>query len=760
VATAGRERQFWFGIGKRSAAAYLYRRDWLYRRVESIEFLSPRSARRCVSVDFEFPMGLLPELGRRAARFGRLVPLSTVPKWPPLTDFDFEGPDGRALSLYVGDTNKALDYGLVIGIAGTVCKLTPRLDAKLAEVVSSGEPSNRLVTETTRLLAAELAAGVRRDMPEEVRRLRSGYAKEAVDLAGQLGNRSILWAPVAAERGEDMLVKFSYLDSLGGLTHDRRAMWKQLLIGCSWWQRTIVLSLPHAGLHTRYHLDVLPPAPGVELTRIQLFGWPGPAEIDELLTVDEDHQVGSSTADGGGSTSGTAATDARDPKGNPDTTGPREAAGAAAGANAEPEAETNPGVPEYSAVVDGRAILYRGYGEARSHRQFVHLRLAASRHGFITGCTVSATVITVMMTAVFAWLAFADQNLDSTIVLLAAVPVVLGYVLVRPGVTDVERLHLVGVRTMALAAGALPIVGAFSLLFAHKTGDSVSSVVRNVWGLLVIASWTVMGGLIMSWFYAARQDAGASIAARGAAEDQKARPLAPTNGIVLGVALVAGYILSSRAATVWHRPAAARYLVSHRGQVVVGELCLAAGAVMLYGILARLWQVLAPRRTEAEATDRRNFRRLVIYPGLTWIWLTILGAVTTAWLALTAIVLRTGSGQVAVTNRLSLSWLATVEHFDWLIVLLPGVVFGVATTRRLVKHRERVLVQDATSGLVAAGTAAACVVGLCCARIVLWAIPGVGSLPPMWPGIAIAVFMMILAVGLPVRPQEVPVPHQ
>src|SRR5437588_5600424 len=99
----------WFEVGRASAEAYLRRRKWLVRRVESIRFVGRGSVERHVSVDFELPADL-PALGERAQPDAKLVPVSVFAKWPPLMGFSLRGPDGRPVSLYVRDTNKALDF--------------------------------------------------------------------------------------------------------------------------------------------------------------------------------------------------------------------------------------------------------------------------------------------------------------------------------------------------------------------------------------------------------------------------------------------------------------------------------------------------------------------------------------------------------------------------------------------------------------------------------------------------------------------------
>jgi hypothetical protein len=246
----------WFGIGKDSAREYACRKDWLFRRVESIEFLGKRSVMRSVSVDFEIPPRL-PSLGKRAAKGTVLVPISVFQKWPPLMRFSLVGPDGHPSSLYLRTTNKQLDFGLLLGIAELalgsaarrdrallsriveipqsclrLCRrrhnrkqkwgvlrerahLPRDLQEALALVIATDQPASGDVETATNLLEGELL----KKLEGELRRERSiggseiaGQIAATVDLAAQLAASSILWVPVAGSRGTDRIVKFSYLD--------------------------------------------------------------------------------------------------------------------------------------------------------------------------------------------------------------------------------------------------------------------------------------------------------------------------------------------------------------------------------------------------------------------------------------------------------------------------------------------------------------------------------------------------------------------
>lgn len=567
---------FWYGVGRQSAATYLIRSEWLYRRVESIEFVGRYSVRRRVSVDFEIPSGL-PSLGTRARPDGRLVPVAALQKWPPLTGFDFIGPDEHPISLYMRDTTKALDLGLLVGLAESVIgRISPAMADGFTYIVSHETPDERELAAVVHGIRIELEHAVEDITDPGEREQASQRMKETIDFAGRLSNSSLLWVLVTGTPGTDWIVKFSYLDP-----HvDTNRPWKRVLIGCSWWQRTIDLWLPHAGLHTRYHLDVLPPAPGLVLKSASLVALRGP------------RGAGASTA--------------------------RPATGQDAR-------------PEYSRIRDGRAIIYRGAREAPSHRIFLRVRIAASREGFISGCAISAAVVAALMTASFIWLPAANRNIDATVVLLGAVPVVLGYVLVRPGETAFERYHLVGVRRMTVISGSLPIVGAITLVLTRNGDTSLPGSAKDVWAILVIASLLLAVALAMSWFHAVNPDAGEQIIAPR--QPRTWRLIAPRSAIIFAVGVLTGSLLESQPYSHVGHAALAVYLAHHKLRVLSAIVITGAGVLALYGFLVGAWQGLVPRDSTRRA--RRLFRCLVVYPGVAWIWVTMALLSLTVWLTIT-----------------------------------------------------------------------------------------------------------------------------
>jgi hypothetical protein len=554
----------WQEIGRGSAAAYLERSTWLFRRIESIEFVERSAVRRRVSVDFHMPETPDPPEGKLAEKV-RLVPLSTTPKWPPLAQFSLWGADGAPASLYRRDTNKALDFGLLTGVVDGICRdagsdpMREDLREWLATLVCSDQPPKhavqRIIGDMREFLAAITATRSDERLAER--------AAQALDLAGLLATSSMLWVPVQAAPRQDCIVKFSYLDRIQH--KGRRWSWRRVLASFGWREQAVFISLPHSGLHTRYHLEVLaPPGAGIEIMAARTLAFPG-------------------------ATMPTARAAAAQPK------------------PASPPPEPEPGEPTASArVVDRRVHIYHPVRVAPSHRMFVQLRWAASRAGYVTGCWLSAALIALAMTAGLAGLPQVADGVDPTIVLFAVVPVVLGYVLIKPAEHVLEREYVVGVRFMALITGAIPIIAALVLIFCKQDGEERVSVdtVRPWWVALTIASWILVTGLTMSWAFAADGE--------DSSRDRRWTSAAPLAGLVAGVALILGSIVGERQPYAVVMPDGLRqHLLDHQARILIGAACLWIGAVALWTFLGGTWRVVS----KASYRPPRSRRRAVTVVG-------------------------------------------------------------------------------------------------------------------------------------------------
>jgi hypothetical protein len=533
----------WFQIGRSSAAAFARNEDWLFRRVETIEFVGRHSVRRSISVDFEVPKKL-PDLGERAAKGAVLVPISVFHKWPPLMDLSFTGPTGDPVSRYVRTTNDRLNFGLLLGMADRALalgesrdkraawemqrelarkrgrpepeRLSPSLRRALSAVVQTPHPSQAAVAHVVNGLRAELHDVLDLELSRGKQEIATRIAV-TVDLAARLANSSILWVAVDGAPGTDRIVKFSYLDAYrarapksadeetvddegkGGRSIATEAWWRRVLISCSWRRRRVFIPLPHAGRHVRFHLDVCAPQAGVELVTADAWAYPpvpGAEDIggDAVVRPVEyfarrlrgldvpDELVGPESS--------RFYLDYGDPKRLASATEP-------SGGEAQPAIEQD----AHAEIVDRRAHVYLGMKSAPSHRVFLQVKLAASRGGFIRGCMFAAIMIAAVMALVYAGLSSVAHHLEPTVVLLSVVPVVLGYILVRPGEDALERHHIGGVRWMAVLSGVTPIAGALSLVLTHEGGGDYPPnlhMVREIWRCLLLVNILTVAGLIGS----------------------------------------------------------------------------------------------------------------------------------------------------------------------------------------------------------------------------------------------------------------------
>lgn len=533
---------FWFRTGRRSARAFARNGKWLFRRVEAIEFIDRRSVRRRVSIDFEVPKKL-PDLGERAAKDTVLVPVAVLQKWPLPMDFHLLDQANHSISRYLRTTSKQLDFGLLLGMADRAFALgarqtglteseglAPALRRELAAIVQDPQPSQTDVAHAVNELRAELERRLKGALEGERLRDSTKIATQVtttVDLAARLAGGSILWVPVRGRPGTDRIVKFSYIGSHHGSSPEfledpekqsekEGARWrppeplKRLAISCSWRQRTLHVPLLHAGRQVRYHLDVRAPEGSVEIMEARAVALPpatgnGAADASVRSVLSLARKYAGPEA---------AGLDVPDEWVGPESGGyfmdygpPVLLASTSSGTDVEGRSQAEKETEASAEIIDRQAHVYLGVNGAPSHRVLLQLKLAATRQGFIQGCAIAAAVIALLMWLVYGRLSAAAFHVDPTVVLLSVVPIVLGYVLVRPGEQPFEGYHLRGVRIMALFSGAMPIVGALLLVLTHQGSATDQSpdltVVRPIWLVLAGISALTAAGLFLSWLRAA-----------------------------------------------------------------------------------------------------------------------------------------------------------------------------------------------------------------------------------------------------------------
>lgn len=480
----------WFKIGKKTAPVFTSDEEWLFRRVESIEFVDRRSVKRTVTVSFNKTKAL-PSLRNYAPRGTHLVPIAMIQKWPPTMDFELEDAESTMLARYTGTATKELDFGLLMGMVdeslrGTRGEITDRLRRELAEIVEDPQPSQDDVTRVVNELNAQLEDNRTKKISSQ--RIFAGGedpVAATIDLAARLSGGSILWVAVPGKANADRVVKFSYLGAhlikspkftgdrgQSELKVSRRqrilTQFRRLAVNLSWRGRTLVIPLLHGGQGVRYHLNICAPAGNVELQDVTALALPAaqpsgyrtyePRSLSVATLAAKYPELLARPDEWVGPESSGYFMDYGSPILLASTSEKVRAGGYAASMPADASAE----------IIDRRAHVNFGADGAPSHRALLQLKLKGAREGLVQRCALAAAVITLLMWVIYPWLEQATRYLEATVVLLALVPVVLAYAVVNPDEQPFEHEHLVGVRLLALLSGALPIAGALTLILAHE----------------------------------------------------------------------------------------------------------------------------------------------------------------------------------------------------------------------------------------------------------------------------------------------------
>jgi hypothetical protein len=555
-------------------------------------------------------------------------------------DFDFRGPNNEPLSLYKRSTNKQLDFGLLMGMVAQLgLELESALRERLALLVADNSPPSERVEEITGQLQSVL---VQADpsIPEL-----HEWVADTANLAAQLANSSILWAPIAVRRGTDCIVKFSYLDSYG---RAQRHWPRQLLISCSWHDRVLYIPLPHAGQHTRYHVDLRTPKGGVEFLRVQTRALPAlfPASGYEVGGVGSGESAGGTEVRASGQAkASSASTAATAHMGIGEI---RQAEGAQLPSSADAPMRAAGDVPSvarredlasimpYSEIVDRRVHIYHPAQSAPSHRVYLVLAIAATREGFISQCAMVAVALATLMSVAYAELEAAAQNLAGFVVLLAAIPLVLGYLLVRSE-DALEREGIVGVRALAVLSGMMPILGGLSLVLTRglSNGGPLGAT-RPLWAGLTLAGWVIAASLMWSFCMAAPP--------REVDRSFRVGNIAAISGIVAAASLILANILVSQPYSGSAARHLATYVIGHRPLVIVAGALVLVAASALVGFVDALRRLARVQRADADepadASERRTLRdriaaALVIGTGEVLSLALAAAALLTVWRAMT-----------------------------------------------------------------------------------------------------------------------------
>jgi hypothetical protein len=225
-------------------------------------------------------------------------------------------------------------------------------------------------------------------------------------IASTLVRANLLWFPILGHRGERHVVKFSYDEEIQVRPP---SILQRLANGLAWSPQTTWVELDHLGDQRSCHVDVRAPEGLVAARDPRLF----------------------------------FVTEAEAPK-PPD-----------AGAillNMQPVGQR----------------LHAYVRAAEPGQAFLSVPVAAARHGFLSAALMSSAGVTAMLFFFWHWVAQMAEDLAASVAILVVVPILLGYVAVRPVAHPVAVRQVARVRDLLTISGGLSVFAAVALVHYAK----------------------------------------------------------------------------------------------------------------------------------------------------------------------------------------------------------------------------------------------------------------------------------------------------
>ncbi len=413
--------------GRRAAALVLPGADWVHRRVQRISYEEVGLQRMQLSVDFTVPEG----------EIGTHLPISVLPKWPPLYRFDFHDAAGESVPLLTTEQNGEADEALLRALVTAVspATLTDPVAEKALKSLTCGPETD--LEPSFYALIDRLSVS---DYDDRAERL--------VEIAASLTDTTLLWFPVGSLRaGQRTVVKVEYL------IRDEHAhkLWRKVARSLSWQQPPRYIRLWHAGADANYHVDV--EAPPTLITREAEVGYYRyiPAWADEEAVLAKDEEISA-------------------------------------------RAEERGLRPDQFLDFSGRLAHLYVTGR-RPLAADLKLRFAPTRTGVVLSSFLAALMISILVSFFYCWREWAAETdrVDASVAILVLVPALIGYLLVRTTDHPMIRAHIVGLQLVSLAAAAVPLAMAVTLI--RYAGDS--HCLEAIWCWLLVASWAfvaILGG--------------------------------------------------------------------------------------------------------------------------------------------------------------------------------------------------------------------------------------------------------------------------
>jgi hypothetical protein len=408
--------------------------DWVHRRVQRVSYLEPQLMVNSLSVDFTVP----------EADIGAYVPISVLPKWPPLYRFDFTRADGTPVPLLTSRQNGIIDEAL--------------LEALVDEV-----SPNSLAKPGFRQSLSSLARGPETHLEWAFDAFQEGLegsisdprVERVLDIAAMLTDATLLWFPVSIdERGAHRLCKVQYL-ARSIESHNRRT---RVLRSLSWSQPAEYIPLWHVGADANFHAEVEAPAVlAIRSVEARFYWFAETGEPGE-------GQAESSHA-------------------------PEDSSAEAESVGLRPD--------EY---VDREGRLAHLYVSGRRPLAADLVAVFAPSRVVVFSMFAAAAIISALVSVFYYWRAeiTAPGDLDAAVAVLILVPALIGYVVIRPSDPPLARRYVFGAQLLSLAAGAIPLAMAVLLL----RFSAEPSCLHTAWLWAMRASWLIAACLGVSFLRA------------------------------------------------------------------------------------------------------------------------------------------------------------------------------------------------------------------------------------------------------------------
>jgi hypothetical protein len=411
--------------------------DWIHRRVQSIHYVEPELVQVRLSIDFTLPKGCVCSH----------VPITVLPKWPPLYRFDYQDAQGRSVPLLTSPENGAADWALMSALSEIAL---PSLVADkeylgALELLTKGPETN--LEDAFDAFFARISEA-RKTGPVDEHAL-----ERLVDLGAALTDSTLLWFPTGRCSGERMVAKLAYMSP----AYSGPPLYQRVLRSLSWAQPIESLPLRHVGADASYHVELEAPPVLVIRDLDPTFWW----LTDDPKEAGQDSEESTKAAEEAGLR------------------------------------------PDQHFDYEGRFAHVYISGRRPMGAELFY-RFAPARNGFIAAALLSSLLV-----AIFATLLYLERgalsrpgDLDGSVALLALVPALIGYFVFRPSDPPLVRRYLLGVQALAMLSALVPLVMAGFLLIYRDSGNKLHS----TWHWSMIATWVFVALLGVSFLRAGTRD--------------------------------------------------------------------------------------------------------------------------------------------------------------------------------------------------------------------------------------------------------------